>query len=173
MNDDPVHDLLTAPDDSPLPGGTQRADRVVGQLMEVTDANFGNGGLASVREPRAGRLAVAPYADEPRTDGTTSLSDSLLGIQDIRALFLLGRTAAYELTHRPGFPAPVRISPRCYRWWAKEVTAFAANLRQHDQAGRSAGSRRQSISRPTAARSMPAMHITGKVRMARGRTGGS
>jgi predicted DNA-binding transcriptional regulator AlpA len=57
------------------------------------------------------------------------LDDSLVSIQDIRALFRLGRTAAYELTHRPDFPDPVVISPRCYRWWASEVTAFAKSIR--------------------------------------------
>jgi predicted DNA-binding transcriptional regulator AlpA len=55
--------------------------------------------------------------------------DSLLCIEDIRAFFKLGRTAAYELTHRPDFPAPVVISPRCYRWWASEVTTFAVGMR--------------------------------------------
>ena len=30
--------------------------------------------------------------------------DSLIGITEIRRIFRLGRTAAYELTHRPGFP---------------------------------------------------------------------
>ena len=44
---------------------------------------------------------------------TRSASDELISIADIRQLFKLGRTAAYELTHRPGFPAPVRVSSRC------------------------------------------------------------
>jgi predicted DNA-binding transcriptional regulator AlpA len=57
-------------------------------------------------------------------------TDKLLSIRDIRELFGLGRTAAYELTYRPLFPVPVVISPRCYRWWASEVTAFAASLRR-------------------------------------------
>jgi hypothetical protein len=45
-------------------------------------------------------------------------------------MFNLGRTAAYQLTHRPGFPDPVSLSPRCYRWWASEVAAFTVNLRR-------------------------------------------
>ena len=57
-------------------------------------------------------------------------SDRLISIGDIRTLFKLGRTAAYELTHRPDFPEPVPISPRCYRWWASEVEAFADGLRR-------------------------------------------
>jgi predicted DNA-binding transcriptional regulator AlpA len=47
-------------------------------------------------------------------------ADSLIGIGEIRAIFGLGRTAAYELTHRPDFPAPICLSSRCYRWWAAE-----------------------------------------------------
>ena len=57
-------------------------------------------------------------------------TDKLISIHDIRDLFALGRTAAYELTHRPGFPEPIKLSPRCYRWWANEVTAFAASMRR-------------------------------------------
>jgi predicted DNA-binding transcriptional regulator AlpA len=57
-------------------------------------------------------------------------SDRLISIADIRLIFKLGRTAAYELTHRQGFPDPVEISPRCYRWWAREVDEFAAALRR-------------------------------------------
>ncbi len=64
-------------------------------------------------------------APSPRLD-----SDSLITIADVRKIFGLGRTAAYELTHRPGFPAPVPVSVRCYRWWASEVDAFAATLRR-------------------------------------------
>ena len=43
-------------------------------------------------------------------------ADRLISIGDIRVLFKLGRTAAYELTHRPGFPDPVQVSRRCLRW---------------------------------------------------------
>ena len=101
---------------------------------------------------------------EPLATGPLHV-DSLISIREIRSLFGLGRTAAYELTHRPGFPAPVRISPRCYRWWTAEVVAFTADLRRQAQPG----------SRPRPARSaaraqdMPALQITGKVRMARRR----
>ena len=57
-------------------------------------------------------------------------SDRLISIADIRLIFKLGRTAAYELTHRPDFPDHIEISPRCYRWWAHEVDEFAAALRR-------------------------------------------
>ena len=98
---------------------------------------------------------------EPSATGSLQ-ADSLISIREIRALFGLGRTAAYELTHRPGFPAPVRVSPRCYRWWAAEVAAFTADLRRQAQPG--------SRQRPAApAQDMPTLHITGKVRMARRR----
>ena len=59
--------------------------------------------------------ATSPGITVPETeDGwhTRWANDALIGIADIRKRFKLGRTAAYELTHRPGFPDPVRISPR-------------------------------------------------------------
>jgi predicted DNA-binding transcriptional regulator AlpA len=54
--------------------------------------------------------------------------DRLIGIREIRDLFDLGRTAAYELVHRPGFPALVPVSSHSHRWWESEVRAFAAAL---------------------------------------------
>ena len=101
---------------------------------------------------------------EPPATGPLQ-ADSLISIREIRALFGLGRTAAYELTHRPGFPAPVRISPRCYRWWAAEVTAFTADLRRQAQPG----SRLRPARQAAPIQDMPTLHITGKVRMARRR----
>jgi predicted DNA-binding transcriptional regulator AlpA len=107
----------------------------------------------------------------PETVGQTEwASDSLISIADIRNLFKLGRTAAYELTHRPDFPEPIPISPRCYRWWASEVDAFAAALRRK----RSAESRRarrtqRPANSPTHHPSTPPRRITGTVRAARGR----
>src|ERR1700756_2682677 len=67
--------------------------------------------------------------------------DRLISVGDIPALFKLGRTAAYELTHRAGFPAPVQVSRRCLRWWASEVDAYADTL-QRERAPR--GTRRAS-----------------------------
>jgi predicted DNA-binding transcriptional regulator AlpA len=89
--------------------------------------------------------------------------DTLITITDIRRIFRLGRTAAYELTRRPGFPDPVRVSARCYRWWASEVDAFAAALpREHaPQAPRSAKGPR--LPDPAS----PRRQITGRVRAAR------
>jgi predicted DNA-binding transcriptional regulator AlpA len=105
-------------------------------------------------------------ADGTVPPATTSLqAGTLISIREIRALFGLGRTAAYELTHRADFPAPVRISPRCYRWWAAEVTAFTADLRRQAQPG----NRQRPARQPAPAQDMPALHITGKVRMARRR----
>jgi predicted DNA-binding transcriptional regulator AlpA len=57
-------------------------------------------------------------------------ADRLISVADIRALFKLGRTAAYELTRRPGFPAPVQVSSRCLRWWASEVGTYAGTLQR-------------------------------------------
>ena len=57
-------------------------------------------------------------------------TDRLISVSDIRMLFKLGRTAAYQLTRRPGFPAPVQLSRRCLRWWASEVDAYADTLQR-------------------------------------------
>ena len=96
---------------------------------------------------------------------TRSASDELISIADIRGLFKLGRTAAYELTHRPGFPGHVEISPRCYRWWASEVYEFAATLRRERAQGRTQRARKSLLPDPA----IPPRRITGKVRAARAR----
>ena len=94
-------------------------------------------------------------------------ADRLIGIREIRQIFGLGRTSAYDLTHRPGFPAPVPFSPRCYRWWASEVAAFAAALRAESQnAPRISRRRAQQRTLPEGA---TPLRITGKVRSARSR----
>jgi predicted DNA-binding transcriptional regulator AlpA len=111
---------------------------------------------------------TAPFRDRPPTD-------RLIGIGEIRQLFRLGRTAAYDLTHRPGFPAPVPVSRNAYRWWASEVAAFAAALRTEGQ-NSSAGPRRRAQQRRSpqeAQRRSPQeaahLRITGKVRAAQNR----
>ena len=86
--------------------------------------------------------------------------DRLIDITDIRALTKLGRTSAYELTRRPEFPSPVPFSPRCYRWWASEVMAFLAALRQDP--GKTRPRRPRQAASITARR-----RITGRVRAAR------
>ena len=104
----------------------------------------------------------------PETEGDWQArwaNDALISIADIRKRFKLGRTAAYELTHRPGFPDPVPISPRCYRWWANEVDAFAASLRR-EQAGQSAADARRK-EKPQAPGPATPMRITGTLRAAR------
>ena len=126
----------------------------------------GNGHRPAAGEGSTARLAVSPGPGGPEPAATTLLqAGTLISIREIRALFGLGRTAAYELTHRPGFPAPVRISPRCYRWWAAEVAAFTADLRRQARPG----SRQRPGRQPAPAHDMPALHITGKVRVARRR----
>jgi predicted DNA-binding transcriptional regulator AlpA len=104
---------------------------------------------------------TAPVRDRPPTD-------SLIGIGEIRRLFGLGRTAAYDLTHRPGFPAPVPVSRNAYRWWASEVAAFTAALRA-DSHTSSAGPRRRAQQR-TSPDDAVHLRITGKVRAARNRS---
>jgi predicted DNA-binding transcriptional regulator AlpA len=92
-------------------------------------------------------------------------TDRLISVGDIRALFKLGRTSAYELTHRAGFPAPVRVSGRCLRWWASEVDAFAVGL-QRDGAQRRT---RQAKTQHVQENSEVPRRITGTVRAARSR----
>jgi predicted DNA-binding transcriptional regulator AlpA len=112
-----------------------------------------------------------PAIPGPETAGQAQWSsDRLISIEEIRTLFKLGRTAAYELTHRPEFPQPVAISSRCYRWWASEVDAFAANLRckPPDQSAGGGGSQR--ATKPQTPRpATPPLRITGMVRAARAR----
>jgi predicted DNA-binding transcriptional regulator AlpA len=92
-------------------------------------------GIESVsRTPEPSRPPATPTSDEERVLHSGWPDDKLISIQEIRTLFGLGRTAAYELTHRSDFPEAVIISPRCYRWWASEVTAFAVNLRRQGTA---------------------------------------
>ena len=91
--------------------------------------------------------------------------DRLISIADIRRLFKLGRTAAYELTHRPGFPDHVEISPHCYRWWANEVDEFAATLRRERAQGGTRRTKAPHLPDPA----MPTRLITGRVRAARTR----
>ncbi len=93
------------------------------------------------------------------------LLDRLIGIPDIRVLFQLGRTAAYELTHRPDFPAPVRVSRRCLRWWASEVNAYADALQRE---GAQRRTRRATAPQATELAAAP-RRITGTIRAARGR----
>jgi len=106
----------------------------------------------------------------PETEGGWQArwaNDALISIADIRKRFKLGRTAAYELTHRLGFPDPVPISPRCYRWWASEVDAFAASLRR-ERASRSAACV-QRKEKPQAPDPAAPLRTTGTLRAARTR----
>jgi predicted DNA-binding transcriptional regulator AlpA len=96
---------------------------------------------------------------------------SLITIKEIQKIFCLGRTAAYELTHRPGFPAPVPISQRCYRWWAKEVAAFAAKLREQPATTVKIGHRQKEMDQASHSRDAQSLRITGEVRVVRSRKG--
>jgi predicted DNA-binding transcriptional regulator AlpA len=88
--------------------------------------------------------------------------DHLIGIADIRKLCHLGRTAAYELVNRPGFPSVVPVSRRTHRWWANEVVAFLAALQETGQ---------QPVRRPRSPRSSQEQprRIAGSVRYTRSR----
>jgi len=95
--------------------------------------------------------------------------DRLIDIRDIREIFKLGRTAAYELTHRPEFPEPVVVSTRCYRWWASEVEAFAASLRRKPAASERSRRPRRTPNQHTPDLAIPPRRITGKIRAVRTR----
>ncbi len=92
-------------------------------------------------------------------------TDWLISISDIRALFKLDRTAAYELTRRPEFPAPVQVSRRCLRWWASEVNAYADSLQREGARCRA----HRSTTRQADAPAAQPRRITGTVRAARSR----
>jgi predicted DNA-binding transcriptional regulator AlpA len=103
-----------------------------------------------------------PDAETGKPPGRAA-GDRLVTIADIRTLFGLGRTAAYELTHRPGFPEPVTISSRCYRWWASEVNAFAETLRTERPQQAVPQAKKPRLPDPV----LPPRRITGTVRAAR------
>jgi predicted DNA-binding transcriptional regulator AlpA len=111
-----------------------------------------------------------PAIPTPATAGPARwTNDKLISITDIRTLFKLGRTAAYELTHRPDFPEPVPISPRCYRWWASEVDAFADSLRRKHRDQSAVGGTPRTTKPQTPHPAAPPRRITGQVRAARSR----
>jgi predicted DNA-binding transcriptional regulator AlpA len=98
-------------------------------------------------------------------------TDKLISIHDIREIFAIGRTAAYELTHRPGFPEPIKLSSRCYRWWANEVTAFAATMRRDSATPKRISNARRSAGQQTQSEGVSPFRITGRTRFARTRKG--
>ena len=124
--------------------------------------------LAAVRTGSRGQAVNSPQDQDaagpqpPRSPRPAG--DRLITITDIRRIFGLGRTAAYDLTHRPDFPGPVSVSPRCYRWWASEVNTFAEALRLE----RSRPSARPTVKPRLADPATPTGRISGRVRAARG-----
>lgn len=160
--------------------GTAQGLQQVRNVPTVLPSETANGGrppavgeAATVRPGRnqgqAGHDVQVPTASEPAEAGRPSRwasGDGLIGIADIRAFFKIGRTAAYELTHRPGFPDPVPISARRYRWWASEVEAFAIAL-GHERA--QGGTRRVARGPHLPDPGVLPGRITGRVRAARAR----
>ena len=98
-------------------------------------------------------------------------TDKLISIRDIRKLFSLGRTAVYELTHRPGFPEPVKLSRRCYRWWADDVTAFAESMRSERASPKRRGNTQRTLNYTTKSQRSTSLRIAGKMRFARSPAG--
>ena len=119
-----------------------------------------------------------PQWDLPRTHGPGEAqtevenrwaTDTLISIRDIRELFGLGRTAAYELTHRSGFPEPIKLSPRCYRWWASEVIAFTADVLPRNAPSRRSREVERAVHRSASPNDSAPLRITGTMRVARSR----
>ena len=107
---------------------------------------------------------------EAQTEGQTRwATDTLISIRDIRELFGLGRTAAYELTHRLGFPEPIKLSRRCYRWWASEVIAFTADVRLRNAPSRPSREVERAARRSASPNDPVPLRITGTMRVTRSR----
>jgi predicted DNA-binding transcriptional regulator AlpA len=92
-----------------------------------------------------------------------------LGVRETAISQLVRGDAAYELTHRPGFPEPVKLSPRCYRWWASEVLAFTADVRLRNTPSRRSREAGRAAHRPASPDDPAPLRITGTMRVARSR----
>ena len=117
--------------------------------------------MTSLPNPTAGSVHESEAVQQAGPD-----TDELVDIDGIRALFKLGRTAAYQLTHRSGFPPPVQVSRRCLRWWSSEVHAYARTLQRERARRRGVAMTTQQVAEPTA----QPRRITGTVRPARRRS---
>ncbi|MGH3190128.1 MAG: helix-turn-helix transcriptional regulator [Streptosporangiaceae bacterium] len=126
-----------------------------------------------MNRPRSKLESPTPYGPgEAQTEIQNRwATDKLISVREIRELFAIGRTAAYELTHRPGFPEPIKLSPRCYRWWASEVTAFAASVRRDSATPKRFNNAPRSASQRPQSEGTPPLRITGRTRFARTRKG--
>jgi predicted DNA-binding transcriptional regulator AlpA len=123
-----IHALTTAPRE---PASPRELRPSRDHLYRRPSALCGSADDTSQHE----EISLASAAEQPAVESrpsehATRSGDSLMDIEGIREFFKLGRTAAYELTHRPEFPEPVVVSSRCYRWWASEVAAYATTLRR-------------------------------------------
>jgi predicted DNA-binding transcriptional regulator AlpA len=113
------------------------------------------------------RARVVAIGEAPRSGGAAE-PNKLMSRQQVGDLFGLRKSATYDLTQRPDFPPPVVISPKCLRWPAEEVLAFAEKLRHRKDTGqptrrtRTPGRASGNPSWPT-----PGGRITGRVRPAR------
>lgn len=89
--------------------------------------------MSTLRTQRVGRTALA--------------MDEYLTIHDLRQALRLGRSAAYALTHSPGFPAPAQLSGSSYRWPRPAVEAFLASKTIPSTQQRSATARAEAPAR--------------------------
>ena len=163
---------MTAPSNADQ---TRHADQAMGAVLAADDCTTPKASEANITRPATQPGSSNDPAiggpggiDQPTvTPRNRAAADRLIGIGEIRQLFGIGRTAAYDLTHRPGFPAPVPVSRNAYRWWASEVAAFTAAL-QADSQNAPTGPRRQA-QQHTPSQEAAHLRITGRVRAARSR----
>ena len=55
-----------------------------------------------------------------------AVGDALLILEATQARVGLGRSTIYAMVKAGTFPAPVKLSPRCVRWRASDVSAWLA-----------------------------------------------
>lgn len=53
------------------------------------------------------------------------MSDKFLTSREARGLYGVSRATWDRAKKRPGFPLPVVLGPRCYRWRESELLAYA------------------------------------------------
>lgn len=107
---------------------------------------------------------LLPRAGQPPAEGPNVPGTSLVDRRQIAVFFGLRKSAAYDLTRREGFPAPVVVSPRCLRWEIGEVVAYARTLKS---GGARRPGRRYGRGRAPAGRTGRSATITGTIRTTR------
>ena len=53
--------------------------------------------------------------------------DRLLTRHEVEARCRIARTTIYRLMREADFPEPIRLGPRCVRWYESEIEAYLAS----------------------------------------------